>query len=145
MAERPAGTEVLAGMAGDLRWTLLADGTDDEFSTMLYVYRGSKLLAGSGFGGPKLYPGSLMNQWRGRTDDLPYFVMARVSPIIDRVVATTDTGQEITLQLSPVIDQFALRFAAAAMPGGSEPASIRVERLGQELESSPQPMPRFHR
>jgi hypothetical protein len=138
-------TEVLSGTAGELRWTVVAGGSDDDFSTLLCVYQGEVRVARSGFGGPKLYPGSLLNEWRGRTDDLPYFVMARVSPIVDRVVAITDRGSEVVLRLSPVVEPFRLRFAAAALPAGSGPAALRVERLGQELERSPQWMPDFPR
>ncbi|MGH3397064.1 MAG: hypothetical protein ACRDPO_20480, partial [Streptosporangiaceae bacterium] len=80
--------------------------------------------------------------WRGRTDDLPYFVMARTRPEVDRVVATTTRGTEVPLALSPVVEAFGLRFAAAALPGGEEPGSLRAERAGAVLQTLPQPMPR---
>ncbi len=135
--------EVLSGAAeGDLRWVVVVEGNDEDLYTMLRVYRGARQVAGSGFGGPKLYGDSLVNEWRGRTDDLPYFVMARTSPIVDRVVATTHRGSDITLALSPPIEAFGLRFAAAALPAGEEPSSLRVERAGVVLETRPAPMPR---
>ncbi len=120
---------------------VVVSGEDQDLVTMLDIYRGDQQVAGSGFRGPKLYGDSLVNEWRGRTDDLPYFVMARVSPVVDRVVATTDRGSQITLSLSPVIEEFALRFAAAALPAGEQPASLRIERDGTVLESRGQPMP----
>lgn len=143
MPELPAdAVEVLAGRVGDeLRWVVIADGNDEDLSTMLYVYRGNRRVAGSGFGGPKLYGGSLVNEWRGKTDDLPYFVMARTSPVVDRVIATTDHGSEITLALSPPIERFGLRFAAAALPEGEQPGRLRVECEGIVLEARPQPGP----
>jgi hypothetical protein len=139
--------EVLSGSAGtDLRWAVVAYGDDEDLYTMLRVYRGERVLvAGSGFGGPALPPGSVLTEWRGRTDDLPFFVMARTSPIVDRVVATTDRGSEVTLTLSPPVDRFGLRFAAAALPDGEEPAGLRAERQGAVLESVPQRMPPRHR
>jgi hypothetical protein len=139
----PSEVEVLSGRAGDdLRWVVVAGGGDGDFSTMLRVYRDGRLVvAGSGFGGPKLYPGSVLNEWRGRTGDLPYFVMARTSPDVDRVVATTDRGSEIALALSPPVERFGLRFAAAALPPGEQPGSLRAERQGRVLEVRPQPMP----
>jgi hypothetical protein len=109
---------------------------------MLDVYRGDRQVAGSGFRGPKLYGDSLVNEWRGHTDDLPYFVMARTSPIVDRVVATTDLGTEVTLSLSPVIERFGLRFAAAALPAGERPCTLRIERDGAPLETRLTPMRR---
>jgi hypothetical protein len=134
--------EVLSGTVGDeLRWVVVVAGDDQDLSTMLHIYRGDRRVAGSGFGGPKLYRDSLVNEWRGKTDDLPYFVMARMSPIVDRVIATTDHGSEITLALSPPIARFGLRFAAAALPEGEQPGSLRVEREGIVLEARPQPGP----
>lgn len=135
--------EVLTGVApGGLRWVVVAQGSDEDFYTMLRVYRDGRQVAGSGFGGPKLQRDSVLNEWRGRTDDLPYFVMARTRPEVDRVVATTKRGTEITLALSPLVEVFGLRFAAAALPDGEEPGSLRAERAGAVLQARPQPMPR---
>ena len=135
--------EVLAGTAEDgLRWLVVASGDRENLYTMLRAYAGDELVvAGSGFGGPALYPESVINEWRGRTDDLPYFVMARTVPEADRVVATTDRGAEVELALSEPVERFGVRFAAAALPAGHAPGSIRVERDGKQLESRRQPMP----
>ena len=138
--------EVLAGMLDSgLRWVVTVLGDEHELSTMLHVYEGDRLLSGSGFGGPPLDGESLMNEYRGRSDNLPWFVMARTSPLVDRVIATTDGGDEITLELSPLIDRFGLRFAVAALPAGQEPGSIRVEQGGIVLETKRQWVPRWMR
>ena len=135
--------EVLSGSAAPgLRWVVVAYGDDDDLYTLLRVYRGDRtVVAGSGFGGPALAPGSVLAEWRGRTDDLPFFVMARTSPAVDRVVAITDRGSEVTLALSPPVDRFGLRFAAAALPDGEQPAGLRAECQGTVLEGVPQRMP----
>jgi hypothetical protein len=140
----PAGeVEVLSGAAaGGLRWHVVCSGDDQDLYTMLRVYSGAKrVVAGSGFGGPKLLPGSVMSEWRGRTDDLPYFVMARTAPAVTRVVATTHRGTEVELELSEPVERFGLRFAATALPDGHMPAGIRAERDGTVLEEQPQRMP----
>ncbi|HXB48513.1 MAG TPA: hypothetical protein VNW50_12185 [Streptosporangiaceae bacterium] len=138
------GEKVLSGAAaGELRWEVDCSGDDEDLYTMLRVYCGDKrVVAGSGFGGPKLRRGSVMSEWRGRTDDLPYFVMARTAPEVTRVVATTDRGAEVVLELSVPVDRFGLRFAAAALPPGHMPSSIRAERDGAVLEEQPQRVPR---
>ena len=134
--------EVMAGtLDSGLRWVVTVQGDENELFTMLHVYDGDRRLAGSAFGGPPLYDGSLMNEYRGRTDDLPWFVMARTAPVVDRVIATTDGGTEITLELSPPIDRFGLRFAVAALPTGQEPGSIRAEQGGTVLETIRQWVP----
>ncbi len=135
--------EVLAGEAGPgLRWVVVAYGDEDEVYTLLRVYRDGRLVvAGSGFGGPGLAAGSVLNEWRGQTEGLPFFVMARTSPDVDRVIATTDRGTEVTLALSPPAEGFGLRFAAAALPDGERPALLRAERRGAVLTTIRQRMP----
>lgn len=138
--------EVLSGVAegpaGALRWLVFCTGGSQDLYTFLRVYDGDKVVvAGSGFGGPALEPGLIMHEWRGRTDDLPYFVMARTVPDVQRVVATTDQGLEVELQLSQPVERFGLRFAAAALPAGHAPGSIRAERDGTALTERAQPMP----
>ena len=91
--------------------------------------RGGQQVAGSGFGGSGLRPGSVINEWRGQADDLPFFVMARVSPSVDRLIETTAAGTEIVLAMSPPVERFGLRFAAAALPPGERPGSIRAETM----------------
>lgn len=133
------GVEVLMGSATpDLDWVVTASGDDESLMTMLSVFRGGHQVAGAGFGGRGLYPGAVMNEWRGKTDDLPYFVMACTAPDIDRVVATTDRRTEVVLRLSPVVERFGFRFAAAALPAGEGPGQIRAEIAGRAQQSLPQ-------
>ncbi len=92
----------------------MAGGSDTEFSSMIEISRGGRRIAGSGMAGPKLYPHSVIHEFRGWTDDLPYVVLARTAPQIDRVVATTDAGTEIELPLSAIVFWPAVRCGAAA-------------------------------
>jgi hypothetical protein len=143
MPELPDGTaRVLAGTTETgLRWIVTVEGDGPDLYTMLHVYERDRQVAGSGFAGPTRHDGALMHEWRGRTDGLPSFVMARVSPLVDRVVATTDRGSEVTLALSPVIEPYGLRFAAAPLPDGERPGRLRAERAGTVLATRIQPMP----
>ena len=142
MQQPDTPVEVLSGMVeGGLRWVVVASGDLAELSTMLHVYRREQQVAGSGFGGPALHPGSVINEWRGQADDLPFFVMARVSPIVDQVIATTANGTEIVLEVSPPVERFSLRFAAAALPPGERPGTIRAERDGTTMETHQQATP----
>jgi hypothetical protein len=78
--------EVLAGTHGTLRWQVWASATSDDLMTMLQVFDGDVPVASSGFGGPALYAGHRVNEWRGRIDDLPYFVVARAAVDVSRLV-----------------------------------------------------------
>jgi hypothetical protein len=135
--------EVLSGNAGEtLRWVVVCSGDAEDLYTLLRVYDGDDVVVtGSGFGGPPLQPGSVMTEWRGRTDDLPYFVMARTAPTVTRVIATTDQGLDVELALSDPVERFDLRFAAAALPAGHGPLHIRAERNGTVVDERPQRMP----
>jgi hypothetical protein len=134
--------EVLAGVHGALRWQVRAGGSPADLMTMLHIFDGERRVACSGFGGPALYPGRKVNEWRGRTGDLPYFVMARAAPEVSRLVAITDCGSHVELVLGEVDGRFGLRFAAVGLPSGEGPKSLLVEVEGQPDSALPQPMRR---
>ena len=134
---------VLAGRCEQgYTWEVEAGGPDENFLTMMSVFHDGRRVHRGGMAGPKLYPGSVINEYRGRKDALPYVIVARTAPQVDRVVVTTDRGAEIELPLSEIIDQFGLRFAAAVLPDGHGPGSIRAEAHGLTLQTQQQPMPR---
>ena len=145
--ETPEDVVVLNGEHNGFEWKGVATwGTSSdpvegrELRTMLHGFEGTKRGIGSGFGGAALYPGQLVHEWRGRTDQLPYFVMARADPTVDRIVAVTDRGTEVELSLSAVVPQFGLRFAAAGLPTGEAPNRLIIEVNGQSVADLHRPM-----
>ncbi|WKN59027.1 hypothetical protein R1X32_13380 [Rhodococcus opacus] len=132
--------EILSGtLEEDLEWKVTcrwqgADRSAPEgnLSTHLDVRRNGKRLLSSGFEGPPLYPDSPVNEWRGTSGDLPYFVMVRTHPSINQVVAVTGRGTEVELALTAVVPEFELRFACAALPNGEDPGVLLVAREGEE-------------
>lgn len=135
--------EVLAGTHGTLRWQVWAAGTQEDLMTLLRVFDGDRLVvARSGFAGPALGADRKVNEWRGRTDYLPHFVMARAAPEVSRLVAVTDRGTHVELALGDVDARFGLRFAAAGLPDGEGPGVLLVEVHGQPHAAMPQPMGR---
>jgi hypothetical protein len=131
--------EVLSGdLAPDLRWVIEAGGTDEQFSTTLSIFRNVELVASAGMGGPKLYPGEVMNVSYGASGDGPYRVTLRVHPSVDRVVITTDRGTEVAAHLSEPCPDFGLRFGAAVLSPGEVPAQVRAESQGQIVQINSQ-------
>lgn len=130
------------GAAEGLRWIVRTSDHDDARgrTTMLHVYRGDEHLSGSGFGGVQLREGEVLHEWRGRTDDQPWFVMACTAPEVTRVVATTDRGAEVELALSPVVRIHGVRYAVADLPRGHGPGSIVAEVNGTTVENVSQPV-----
>lgn len=138
----PGEVEVLRGEHGPLRWRVLVSGDQDDLLTLIQVHYGPRrVVAGSGFAGPALRPGQLLGSWSGQTDDLPYFVMTRSDPVVDRVLAITNAGTEVELSMSPVIAPFGLRFAAAGLPQGEQPQQLRAEHDGQVIVDQHTPVP----
>lgn len=127
------GLVVQLGGDGDLTWQVMMAGDTEDLLTMLQVHREGVLVANSGFGGPPLYPGTLVNEWRGRTDDLPYFVMVRTAPAVLSVVAVTERGIKVAVPLSDVVAVYGLRFGAAALPPGEVPAWLRATTADGDL------------
>lgn len=132
--------QVLAGTHEDLRWQVWAAGTSSDLVTMLQVFDGDRRVAWAGFGGPALHPAQKVNEWRGRTEGQPYFVMARAAPEVTRLVAVTDRGTHVELVMGRVEPQFGLRFAAAGLPCGEAPGVLQIEVDGAVVETVPQPL-----
>ena len=125
------GVVVLEGESrSGLFWAVSVDDRDRHLMVMLSVFRGDQQLSSSGFDGSVSFGGTVFEQWSGSTDDLPYFVMARTAGTMTRVVATTDKGTDIELNLSVFIPEFGSRFAAVDLPDGESPSKIRAERDG---------------
>lgn len=104
---------------------------DDNFSTMLTVRNGERILSSSGMAGPKLYGDDLVNASYGITDDQPCVEVIRAHPSVDRVVITTDRGAEIEAELTAARPAFGLRFGAARLPVGHLPLELRAESSGR--------------
>jgi len=134
--------EVFHGTAAEgLRWIVRTSADDQgRTTTMLHVYRGDEHLSGSGFCGARVPDGRVLHEWRGRTDDQPWFVMACAAPEVTRVVATTDRGTEVELALSDVVRVHDVRYAVADLPRGQGPGSIRAEVEGTVVQSCAQPL-----
>ena len=85
--------------------------------------------ARSGMGGPKLYGDGVVNVWAGKSDGTPPFVLIRGVPSIEEATVLTNGGETVHVTLSPEIEEFGLRFGAAALPEDDPPETLSV-RLG---------------
>ena len=115
--------------ADGLEWSISA-GPDtinpSSFWTFIRRGRPEGRSARSGMGGPKL-PGGPINSWSGQADGTPPFIMVRTAPNVERIFVTTRSGRGIELTMSEVIDEFQLRFGAAALPEDDWPGELTVQ------------------
>ena len=125
--------EVLVGESpDDVRWVVRAGpDTDGGFYTAISRSHGDAT-AESGMGGDKLFPGQVINSWIGQADGTPLFAMARAAPQVQRVTVILASGFRRDLSISPVIEDFGLRFAAGPLPDDDPPVSMEVAVDGGE-------------
>lgn len=118
--------DVLRSLPGAYpKWILRAGPAEEEFGTFLAAYDSAgSVVSESGFMGPKLYPGRLINTWDGQTDKGPHFVIARSSPRITRIVVTVDGGISLDLDMSLPFEGFDMRFAVGVFPSDSWVSSV---------------------
>jgi hypothetical protein len=110
--------------------------TDGGFYTSITRSHGS-VTAESGMGGDKLPPGQVINFWIGQAEGIPLFVMARAAPQVKRVTVILASGFRRDLSMSPVIEDFGLRFTAGRLPDDDLPVSMEVAIDGGETRVQP--------
>lgn len=92
-------------------------------------HRRRRAFSAIGDGQPKLYDDDDVNVWAGKSDGTPTFILIRGSPSIEEATVLTDGGETVPLALSPEIEEFGLRFGAAALQH-DDPPEILSLRLG---------------
>lgn len=142
---RPGIKKVLSGVLAEpaAQWVVEAGGTDDNFSTILSVYRDDRLVTGAGMAGTRLPANGMLNARYGVTNGEPYSEVIRVHPSVDSVVITTHHGTQVAAVLSDPYPEFGLRFGAAFLPRGEAPVKIRAEREGKTVQVQAQSLARL--
>lgn len=140
---------VLSGREPDgTDWSVLARPDEDHegpFWTFIRRGRPGGRSAQSGMGAPKLHEGHVVSVWAGQADGTPPFVMLRADPSVERVSATTRSGVTFDVALSPVIEEFGLRFGAAPLPEDGEAAALTVHLVDGGTVTGTVPWPRRRR
>lgn len=138
--------EVLSGHEEDgTNWSVTAgpdEADESSFWTFVWRARPGGCPARSGMGGPRLHAGNLVNVWAGQADGTPPFVLLRAAPVVERVKLRTAGGQLVQMALSGVVEDFGLRFGAAALQDGDEPTTLTVELADGTTMTGQVPWPR---
>ena len=129
---------VLVGESPDgVHWFVRAGpDTDGGFYTSISRSHGDAI-AESGMGGDKFPPGQLINVWIGQADGIPLFVMARTAPQVKHVTVMLASGSRRELSMSPVIEDFGLRFTAGRLPDDDPPVRMEIAIEGGEIKVGP--------
>jgi hypothetical protein len=123
---------------GDLgsgeHWVLTIGGTADDYYTLLKtVYPDGKCDEG-GFGGPALYPGSVLNTYTGVRSRGLRLALARTATRVDRVRLELVDGTRLELRPVAFDATLDLAFFAAFLPPTAVAASmVGLDADGHEL------------
>lgn len=111
-----APRQVLAGRAGGMRWSvhvgLAQTGRLNTFVTRT-CGAASATASVPGSGPPD---GQLVSMWIGREPAIPPLLLLKARPGVTQVTAVLASRDRRLVTLSPVIEDFSLRFGAAPLP-----------------------------
>jgi hypothetical protein len=121
-----APRQVLAGRAGGVHWTVHA-GRDQTGRLSTFVTRtcgdASAMSSVPGSGPPD---GQLVSMWIGREPAIPPLLLLKARPGVTRVTAVLASRDRRLVTLSPVIEDFSLRFGAAPLPGEDPLMAVEI-------------------
>lgn len=124
---------------GDLptgeHWILRGGGTSSDFYTFLETIYPDGHRDEGGMGGPRLYPGNLMNTYTGGSDRGLRRVVVRADPRVARVRVQLASGEQLELLPLATRPDIGLSFFAALLPPGAGVVLVAaVDADGQVLE-----------
>jgi hypothetical protein len=114
-----------------IEWSLSSYYEDGDLFTFIDARKGEQRISGGGFGGPAVPPGLRLNSWVGQSDDMPIFIVVRTLPDVERVDAVDRSGSTHPIELSPVVEDFTLRFGVLRVPDGVHVVEL-IARPGVE-------------
>jgi hypothetical protein len=129
--------EVLAGSTLGVSWSIeVEERSAEDFMTMARLELDGRR-AGSGMGGPKLWPGQPVNVFTGFSDRVPHvMVLVRAAEDVISVHAVSDggryaetedeRGRSFDVPLSPVDPESQLRYGLALLPEGEGLWDVRA-------------------
>lgn len=117
---------VSEGFADGVRWSIRAelDRAGVLRTAVTYTCGG----AGATFSvlGASLHNGQLLSLWVGREQDARPFLLLRTAPVVTRATAVLASGDRQEVALSPVIEDFRLRFGGVPLREDDPLASVEL-------------------
>jgi hypothetical protein len=108
---------VFAGQSDGVRWAIRTglDAAGRLSTVVLRAYRGAA--ATSSVPGSSPRDGQLISMWIGRAPGIPPFLLLRTTAEVTHATAILASGDRRDVALSPLMEDFGLRFGAAPAPG----------------------------
>ncbi len=117
---------VSEGYADGVRWSIRAEC--DRAGVLRTVVTYTCGDAGATFGvlGASLHNGQLLSLWVGREQNARPFLLLRTAPVVTRATAVLASGDRHEVALSPVIEDFRLRFGGVPLREDDPLASVEL-------------------
>jgi hypothetical protein len=118
--------EVLAGQSVGLSWAIHVGANDAGrlHISMTCAYEG--VTAAAGLCATPLRREQLIGMWISRAPGIPRVLLVWAGPEVSHATVLMASGDRICVALSPVIEDFGLRFGAAPLPAEHSPARIEI-------------------
>lgn len=107
---------VFAGQSDGVRWAIRTglDAAGKLNTIVTRAYQGTASTSSVPGSSPR--DGQLISMWIGRAHDIPPFLLLRTTPEVTHATAILASGDRREVALSPVIEDFGLRFGGAPLP-----------------------------
>jgi hypothetical protein len=119
---------VSEGFADGVHWTIRAECDDAGVLSTIVTYTCHGVAATFSVLGASLHNGQLLSMWVGRERDARPFLLLRAAPVVTRATAVLASGARHEVSLSPVVEDFRLRFGG--VPLAEDDPLVSVELAG---------------
>lgn len=121
---------VSEGLADGVHWSIRAECDRAGVLCTVVTYTCGGASTTFGVLGASLHNGQLLSLWVGRERDARPFLLLRAAPPVTRATAVLASGDRHEVALSPVIEDFRLRFGG--VPLREDDPLVSVELAGPE-------------
>jgi hypothetical protein len=119
---------VSEGFADGVHWTIRAACDDAGVLSTVVTYTYHGVAATFSVLGASLSNGRLLSMWVGRGRDARPFLLLRTAPVVTHATAVLASGTRREVGLSPVVEDFRLRFGG--VPLAEDDPLVSVELAG---------------
>ena len=117
---------VSEGHADGVDWAIRAECDGAGVLSTVVTYTCQGVAATFSVLGASLHNGQLLSMWVGRERDARPFLLLRTAPAVTHATAVLASGQRREVALSPVVEEFRLRFGGLPLAEDDPLASVEL-------------------
>jgi hypothetical protein len=117
---------VSEGHTDGVHWTIQAECAAAGVLGTVVTYTSGGVAASFSVLGASLHNGQLLSMWVGRERDARPFLLLRAAPVVTHATAVLASGDRREVAMSPVVEDFRLRFGGVPLPEDDPLASVEL-------------------